>query len=182
MLTTNLYLALIFRINDTFTLEYSSLLFIMPHSTQDEASDCFEFADLPPFPSDVPTAPLLRIELVKLLSGDEEEIDRLWNACRDLGFFYLYLRQSDSESTDDKAAINGDQLLLDADELFKVGKQFYDLPVAEKVKYDFKAKGSYFGYKGYGDGVIDVKGTTDRNEFYNVRTLVLLLSLSSTLR
>jgi len=147
----------------------------MPHSTQDETSHSFDFEDLPPFPTDVPTAPLLRIELVKLLAGDEKEIDRLWHACCDLGFFYLNLRQPDFASTAENTTIDGNQLLHDSDELFKVGKQFYDLPVEEKVKYDFKSKGSYFGYKGYGDGVVDVKGTTDRNEFYNVSTLDLLL-------
>lgn len=47
-------------------------------------------------------------------------------------------------------------------------KTFYDLPVEEKVKYDLKSKGSYLGYKGYGDGVIDAKGTRDRIEFYKV--------------
>ena len=45
----------------------------------------------------------------------------------------------------------------------------FDLPVQEKVKYDLKNQGSYFGYKGYGQGVIDAEGTKDRNEFYNVR-------------
>jgi hypothetical protein len=48
-------------------------------------------------------------------------------------------------------------------------KSFFDLEVAEKVKYDFKDQGSYFGYKGYGEGIIDAKGTKDRNEFYNVQ-------------
>jgi len=147
----------------------------MPHSTQTAHSDTFDFPNLPPFPQDVPTAPLLRIELAKLISGDEVETDRLWNACRELGFFYLCLRVA-QPGTESSAAtenttevkVNGNQLLLDADKLFNVAKQFYDLPVTEKTKYDFKAKGSYFGYKGYGDGVIDKEGTSDRNEFYNV--------------
>jgi len=136
----------------------------MPHATESDTENGFDFPNLPPFPKDVPTAPLLGIELVKLLSGDEEEINRLWNACRDLGFFYLHLAGAENNEVN----VNGNQLLLDAEELFKVAKQFYDLPVSEKIKYDFKAKGSYFGYKGYGDGMIDNKGTSDRNEFYNV--------------
>ncbi|THY69323.1 Clavaminate synthase-like protein, partial [Aureobasidium pullulans] len=52
--------------------------------------------------------------------------------------------------------------------LFKVGQGVFDLPIEEKVKYDLKDQGSYFGYKGYGEGVIDAQGTKDRNEFYNV--------------
>ncbi|KAG9560366.1 Clavaminate synthase-like protein, partial [Aureobasidium melanogenum] len=64
--------------------------------------------------------------------------------------------------------IDGEQLLQDAEDLFRVGKSIFDLPVEEKVRYDLKDQGSYFGYKGYGEGVIDAKGTKDRNEFYNV--------------
>jgi len=64
--------------------------------------------------------------------------------------------------------VNGEALLRDADALFGVGAEFFELPVEEKQKYDFKDKGSYFGYKGYGAGIIDKGGMRDRNEFYNV--------------
>ncbi|GAB7341311.1 hypothetical protein MBLNU457_7581t1 [Dothideomycetes sp. NU457] len=164
-----------------------------------------DFDDLPPFPSDVPTAPLLRISLSKLLKGDETEVDRLWKASCELGFFYLDLRSSDDADTtsglrspeakeltsnvwDDipeqpspitrkastshdqhrEVRIDGPQLLLDAAELFTIGAKVFALPIPEKQKYDFKARGSYYGYKGYGEGVIDAAGTRDRNEFYNV--------------
>jgi hypothetical protein len=56
------------------------------------------FHDLPPFPDTVPTAPLLKISLAKLLRHDREEEQRLWEACCDLGFFYLDLR-TDSLAT-----------------------------------------------------------------------------------
>lgn len=118
---------------------------------------------LPPFPDDVPTAPLLRLSLAKLQSNDSEEVGRLVRACEDLGFFYLDLQQSDI----------GDSILADADQLFKVGVELYDLPLEEKKKYDFMHKGSYFGYKGFGANVVDRTGRTDRNEFYNVRTKLL---------
>ncbi|KAG8624085.1 hypothetical protein KVT40_009061 [Elsinoe batatas] len=165
-----------------------------------------EFPDLPPFPEDVSTVPLLRIKLSKLLKGDEAEIDRLWKASCELGFFYLDLRADTTSSNgvrspeveelshnvwgDDAPAtptksestngqvnghtkslevqIDSEKLLKNVDELFKIGEQVFDLPVSEKVKYDLKSKGSYFGYKGYGDGIVDSKGTKDRNEFYNV--------------
>ncbi|KAF2650473.1 Clavaminate synthase-like protein [Lophiostoma macrostomum CBS 122681] len=45
---------------------------------------------------------------------------------------------------------------------------FFNLPIDEKTKYDFADQGSYFGYKGYGKGIVDKKGTRDRNEFYNI--------------
>jgi hypothetical protein len=184
-------------------------------STHEKAEQCetdLSFLDLPPFPEDVPTAPLLRISLSKLTQGDLGEIDRLWQACRELGFFYLDLRDAsadrnsmskpspvhdltekvvDEASRADSATgdndcdaqtkaedtaefevdIDGERLLQNAEDLFKVGKSLFDLPVEEKVKYDLKDQGSYFGYKGYGQGVIDAEGTKDRNEFYNVRKI-----------
>ncbi|KEQ76770.1 Clavaminate synthase-like protein [Aureobasidium namibiae CBS 147.97] len=140
------------------------------------------FLDSPPFPEDVSTAPLLRISLSKLVQGDQGEIDKLWKACRELGFFYLDLREvgrADSATggvesnkleniRDFDADIDGERLLQDAKDLFEIGKEIFDLPVEEKIKYDLKDQGSYFGYKGYGQGIINAKGTKDRNEFYNV--------------
>ncbi|KAL1310664.1 hypothetical protein AAFC00_000930 [Neodothiora populina] len=165
----------------------------------DEGDVSLGFDNQPPFPDDVAVAPLLRIDLHKLLIGEQNEIDRLWKACCDLGFFYLDIRAKHDEDTqdtgcsrseedfehtctkeqsttsdDEKAKpdlmrmLDGNQLLMDADNLFDAGKQVFSLPLEEKVKYDFKDQGSYFGYKGYGEGIIDSKGTTDRNEFYNV--------------
>jgi hypothetical protein len=126
----------------------------MPHSDHSSSPVRDTFLDLPAFPENVPTAPLLRICLEKLLNHDKEEQERCWKACSDLGFFYLDLRTSNGQS------IDGDALLQDADRLFEVMKGFYDLDLQEKVKY-----------KGYGEGVIDKDGTRDRNEFYNVRSL-----------
>ncbi|KAK4934252.1 hypothetical protein LTR66_015657 [Elasticomyces elasticus] len=111
---------------------------------------------LPPFPVDIPTAPLLRISLSKLQANDTEEVERFCHACEDLGFFYLDLRGP------------GDEILDDANKLFDVAEQLYDLPLEEKQKYDFMSKKSYFGYKGLGAAVVDRKGRLDRNEFYNV--------------
>ncbi|KAK5103158.1 hypothetical protein LTS08_003962 [Lithohypha guttulata] len=110
----------------------------------------------PAFPDDVPTAPLLRLSFAKLWDNDLEEVNRLLRACEDLGFFYLDLRGP------------GDDILADADNLFRVGENLYDLPLEEKKQYDFMHKNSYFGYKGYGANVVDKTGRTDRNEFYNV--------------
>ena len=136
----------------------------MPHShhsssppTQDTEVEG-GFADLPPFPDNVPTAPLLRVSLAKLTSQDEAEQDRCWRACQELGFFYLDLT----------TCTPGTALLSDASSLFSLMKTFYALPLSEKVQYDFKKEGSYFGYKGYGEGIIDAAGRRDKNEFYNV--------------
>lgn len=123
---------------------------------EDEAD--LDFPHLPPFPKDVTIAPLLRVKLSKLLSGDQSEIDRLFQACRELGFFYLDVRGADA----------GEQLVGYARALFGEGKKVFDLPTEEKVTYDLGSRGSHFGYKGYGAGTVDASGTKDRNEFYNV--------------
>jgi len=120
------------------------------------------FANAPPFPEDVPTAPLLRISFAKLLERDPGEVHRFIRACEDLGFFYLDLSGP------------GDSLLLDADRLFRVGEELFELPLEEKKKYDLMHKGSYFGYKGYGANVVDRSGNLDRNEFYNVGRYALV--------
>ncbi|KAF1849159.1 Clavaminate synthase-like protein [Cucurbitaria berberidis CBS 394.84] len=141
----------------------------MPHSDISPLPCRELFSDLPPFPDNIPTAPLLRISLEKLLQHDSEEEERCWKACCDLGFFYLDLHTSSPISLDDKnRTASGETLLQDADQLFEVMKGFYDLDIKEKIKYDFKDQGSYFGYKGYGEGFIDKQGTRDRNEFYNI--------------
>jgi hypothetical protein len=44
---------------------------------------------LPPFPEDVPTAPLLVIDYASLKAGDEQEIDKLWKAATELGFMVV---------------------------------------------------------------------------------------------
>lgn len=135
----------------------------MPHSDHSASPTWDAFPDLPPFSKSVPTAPLLRISLSKLLAHDPDEEERCWKACCDLGFFYLDLHTSDASQE-----IDGGALLHNAEELFEVMKGFFELPVEEKTTYDFADKGSYFGYKGYGKGIVDKKGTKDRNEFYNV--------------
>ena len=124
---------------------------------------------LPPFPTNVPTAPLVRISLSLLLSHDPTESHRLFTACKDLGFFYLDLRSTTP----------GESLVEDADALFDLNEQFFNLPLDEKLKYDFSAQKSYFGYKGLGKAVVDKKGTLDRNEFYNVASPPLPPSSSS---
>lgn len=157
------------------------------HTTSED--DDLVYIDLPPFPDDVPTAPLLRLSLSKLAQGDEEEKERLWRASCDVGFFYLDLRAADgnegSETKRDSAhdlpatdnsepregRVDGPALIKDAERLFQLGGKVYELPTEEKQKYDFKDQGSYFGYKGLGAGVVDGKGTRDRNEQVTHETL-----------
>ena len=122
------------------------------------------FHDISAFPEDVPVAPLFRISLDKLLKGDSEEINRLWEASQNLGFFYIDLRGAIEDRKRDSAheltngveaegTINGEELLKDAEKMHKFGPTLFDsLSVEEKNKYDYKenGSGSYYGYKGLG--------------------------------
>jgi isopenicillin N synthase-like dioxygenase len=114
---------------------------------------------LPPFPDDVPIAPLVTISLCKLVESTSSiEHERLFSAAKSLGFFYLDVRGTPE----------GEHLLQQADDMFDLMDEFFSLPIEEKAKYDFAAKKSYFGYKGIGKEVVDGKGTRDKNEIYNV--------------
>ena len=42
---------------------------------------------LPPFPGNIPTIPLLVIDYELIKAGDVQEIERLWDAATDLGFW-----------------------------------------------------------------------------------------------
>jgi isopenicillin N synthase-like dioxygenase len=122
--------------------------------------DSLEFPNLPPFPTDIATAPLHRLSLTKLRS-EAAESDRLFASCKDLGFFYLDLRGD----------ADGEALLSEANKFFDLAPKFYDLGRDELQKYDYKSQGSYMGYKGSGSAVVDEKGNLDRNEFYNASIL-----------
>jgi len=121
-------------------------------------SEDFSFPNLPPFPNNIPTAPLVRLSLASLRSSPEES-DRFFTASKELGFFYLDLRNDP----------HGERLLSQSSQFFDLAPTFYDLGREELSKYDYKNVGSYMGYKGFGSAVVDEKGNLDRNEFYNVR-------------
>ena len=92
------------------------------------------FPGIPPFPTSVPLAPLHRISLSKLLEHDTEEENRLWQACCDIGFFYLDLRTGNVDAPDE---VDTSQILRLVDNLFQLEESFFDLPLEEKIKYDF---------------------------------------------
>lgn len=109
------------------------------------------FLNIPPFPKNMKTAPLVRISLRNLVNGDPVEEDTLWKACCDLGFFYLDMRMgriqglSHTTSQVDEGTVDGDVLLEEADKLFDFMKDLFALLMEEKIKYDLKEKGIYFG-------------------------------------
>ena len=112
----------------------------MPHATQSP-----EFAPelYPPFPDDpqFPIAKLPFTSLKKLLDRDPEEQDRLLEACKSRGFFYLDLNGCES----------GEAILRDADKLCGVAEKTFGLPLEEKQKYKPLPKAQW----GYADSPID---------------------------
>jgi isopenicillin N synthase-like dioxygenase len=92
--------------------------------------------DIPPFPEDVPTAPIGTISLAKIISGDEEESAQAVEATRTSGFFYLDLTTTSL----------GQDLVNDAEELQALSKQLFDQPLQDKMAY-LHTKGNLFGYK-----------------------------------
>ena len=95
-----------------------------------------DFPGVPRFPQDVQTVPLLRLSLKKLETGDTEESKRFFEASRELGFFYLDLRDSTI----------GHDILQTSDALFGIGEKLFGLELEEKRKFDFSGQGSYFGF------------------------------------
>ncbi len=77
----------------------------------------------PPFPDDLPTAPLRIIDHEKLSNGDSDEIKALFDAARHLGFFYLNLQSSES----------GRQFLSVADTVLGISHDIFNLPMDTKL-------------------------------------------------
>ncbi|EJD06828.1 Clavaminate synthase-like protein [Fomitiporia mediterranea MF3/22] len=107
---------------------------------------------LPPFPEDIPTHPLLVIDYELIQAGDSEEIEKLWKAARELGFWYLKNHGADKE-------VEG---------MFDMGAETMDLPVEEKMKFEQGSEGNSFGYKALGTISTNEYGNPDNVEFINI--------------
>lgn len=82
----------------------------------------------PPFPSDVPTAKLSKLQLQKLVSANEEESQKLFESCQTSGFFLLDLQGSPE----------GDTMLRDVGEMFKLAGSLFAIDTDTKMKYGFR--------------------------------------------
>jgi len=120
------------------------------------------FPSIPPFPDDIETAPLITLQLKKLLNNDPEEVAALFKCGKELGFFYLNLMGCEQ----------GEKLFYDAQRLLSLEKQFFELPPDQKAICDrdtLKGANGYYGYKGFGKSIMDAKGTRDKHECYNLK-------------
>ncbi|EKM58766.1 uncharacterized protein PHACADRAFT_248843 [Phanerochaete carnosa HHB-10118-sp] len=107
---------------------------------------------LPPFPEDVPTHPLLVVDYELIKKGDQQEMDKLWEAATKLGFWYLRNHGVDEE----------------ADSMFEMGAETMRLPMEEKMKFEQGDDGVSFGYKAAGANAVDESGQLDTVEFINI--------------
>lgn len=105
---------------------------------------------IPPFPSNIPTASISTVDFDLLAHGDQSQAKAVFDAARGYGFFYIKNHH------------------VDSDFMFDLANAVFKLPEEEKMKYDMGTTGGYFGYKRSGSQYIDEKGTADQSEFYNI--------------
>lgn len=115
---------------------------------------------LPPFPSDLHTAPIAQISSRKLLDGDKEEGQRVLEACQTFGFFYLDLRDSE----------DGQRLIDEAEGCLELAKKSFASRKPEEHNQWHLQKGvSMFGYKAAGTvKKTDKEARPDTTEFWNI--------------
>lgn len=92
----------------------------------------FDPSKYPAFPSDVPSIKLETFSFAQLEKGDEELEAKLFQTCKDRGFFYLDLSGSTANS-----------MQGDADDIARLAEQVFKLP--EEVKEKYPMKRSIFG-------------------------------------
>ena len=102
----------------------------------------------------VPTVPLSQISFAKLLAKDNGEAERLFQACKNLGFFCLDLCSHPE----------GVQLLEVSDRLLALGGPLFDLPSKELLLYRMSER-SMYGY------VVRLILIFDRSYFLHVNRL-----------
>ncbi|KAI0637479.1 Clavaminate synthase-like protein [Trametes polyzona] len=106
----------------------------------------------PPFPTGIPTHPLLVVDYQLLQKGDENEVNKLWKAAKELGFWYLENHGVEAE----------------VEAMFEMGKQTLALPLEEKKQFEQGDQGFSFGYKAAGVQFMDDNGRKDVTEFLNI--------------
>ncbi|GAA5873979.1 hypothetical protein JCM1840_006109 [Sporobolomyces johnsonii] len=104
------------------------------------------------FPEDLECHPLLVVDYEKVAAGDEKEIDALYSACTNLGFFYL--KNFGFEDL--------------TEPMFEMGGATFRLPQEELLPFEQGDSGMSAGYKRGGSTNVDAKGNVDTIQFINV--------------
>ena len=92
-------------------------------------------------------APLITIHFWKLLKEGPvttEEVLKLFEAAKTIGFFYLNLQNLEGAHVD--LSNGGQDLLLDSPNLFRIVEEFFNLPLDEKTEYNISRQAGYYGY------------------------------------
>lgn len=119
---------------------------------------------LPPFPSDIRTAPLVSISLAKLEDGDVATSEALFQACKDLGFFYLDMLGSKL----------GEKIVAQAEQLNAVQEKFWAMSNEDKDQYGRDKVHDFFAYRYSETAEKGENGASLRNENYNVSSVINL--------
>ena len=93
------------------------------------------FSSQPPFPDDLPTYSLPTVSYRRLVAGDLAESDKIFQGCKDTGFFLLDLA----------GPPNGERFLNDAEGVLKLAEEFSALDNEEKSKYKTDKSRHMFG-------------------------------------
>ena len=95
-----------------------------------------QFSKYPPFPTDVPVADLRRLSFSKLLADEEPESERLFQSCRETGFFLVDLRGTSE----------GETMLKHAEIAFHLNKKIFELEQEELNEHALQPSVSLFGF------------------------------------
>ncbi|WVQ70426.1 uncharacterized protein L199_008653 [Kwoniella botswanensis] len=114
---------------------------------------------LPPFPGDLKTAPLVSVSFAKLEADDNKSSSDFFQACKELGFFYL----------DFVGSKLGETIISEAEELNKVQKEFFALPNEVKDVYGRPHLHPFYAYRYTETEGKDENGAPLRNANYNLR-------------
>lgn len=93
----------------------------------------FDPNSYPPFPDDIPSVKLETYSYAQLEKGNPELETRLFQTCKERGFFYLDLNNSSVSS-----------MGADSEDIGKLATDVFKLPQEEKDKYP--TRDSLFGY------------------------------------
>jgi len=93
------------------------------------------FQAIPAFPEDVSTAPMYTVTLGSLRSGDPSAARSVFDACQELGFFLLDLRDDGLGKT----------VIDEIDMLFGAGKDIMNLPDEVKDTFQHDLPKSFLG-------------------------------------
>ena len=94
------------------------------------------FNKYPSFPTDVPVADLRCFSFSKLLADEESESERLFQSCRETGFFLVDLRGTSE----------GETMLKHAEIAFDLNKKIFELDQEELNKHAIQQCVSFFGF------------------------------------